>query len=75
MDNDYTPQDAGNSTHQVGDKFYKTVGMTAESMGLDFEEQLAENNRMKDIKENISMKQEEVLLDLLTVEKDEDNIY
>ena len=24
MDNDYTPQDAGNSTHQVGDKYYKT---------------------------------------------------
>ncbi len=24
MEPDYTPQDAGNSTHQVGDKFYKT---------------------------------------------------
>ena len=23
-DPDYTPQDAGNSTHQVGDKFYKS---------------------------------------------------
>lgn len=24
MEPDYTPQDAGNSTHQVGDKYYKT---------------------------------------------------
>ena len=47
-DADYTPQDSGNSTHQVGDKFYKTP------------EEL--------------MKNEEVLLDLLTEKKDEDQI-
>lgn len=38
---DYTPQDAGNSTHQVGDKYYKS---------------------------------EEVLLDLQSEQKDEDQI-
>ena len=48
MEPDITPQDAGNSTHQVGDKFYKSP------------EEL--------------MKREEVLLDLLTEKKDEDNI-
>lgn len=50
MDNDYTPHDAGNNTHQVGDKFYKTP-------------------------EELAMKHEEVLLDLLTERKDEDQIY
>lgn len=49
MEPDITPQDAGNSTHQVGDKFYKSP-------------------------EEINMKNEEVLLDLLTEKKDEDGV-